>query len=162
MKRMGIVIVAMAVLGLVFAAPALAADKCGNPAICQYVEHVPTSKGSKPATGENPQTVAKLPTSVTRAIRQETTASEAATLEQIATTAGYGAPAKIKVKKSLRRQLRQELRSSRMDGSKPMPAAFGAVSGGSSNRLLALVIIMGVMLAAAVAIAGLRRRNSRR
>jgi hypothetical protein len=162
MKRMGTAIVAMAVLGLVFAAQALAADKCGNPAICQYVEHVPTSKGSKPATRENPQTVAKLPTSVIQTIRKETTASEAETLEQIATTAGYGAPAKIKVKKSLRMQLKQELRSSRIDSSKPIPAAFGAVSGGGSDRLLALVIVMGMMLAVAVAIAGLRRRNSRR
>jgi hypothetical protein len=159
MNRMVKAIVVMAVLGVSAAAPAAwAGDKC-NPAVCQYVESVPTSKGSKAATESHSKKVSKLPSSVQRSIRSELTPTEAQTVEKIATSSGLGAPEKIKVKKKERKVIQTKVRTSRVARSKPLPAAFGAVSEGGGGRMLALVIVLSVMTVAALAFAGLRRRT---
>jgi hypothetical protein len=164
MNRMVRTAVVLVVLGLSVSAPATwAADKCKNPAICQYIEDVPTSKGSRPTNTDSTSTpVTRLSTKVRETIREASTATDAQTLEKIATSAGYGAPETLKVKKQQRNAIQAKVRAAQIDRAKPLPAAFGAVSDGGGGRVLFLVIIMGVMTVAAVAFAGIRRRNAGR
>jgi hypothetical protein len=146
---------------LVLGAPAaLAADKCTNPnpAICQYVEDVPTSKGSKP-TGVGKEKVNKLPRAVERELRKEGGAL-APVLEEVATSTKYGAPEELKATKQEQKQVQKELRAAQVERGRPIPAALGAVSGSGDGRLLGLVIVMAAMTVGAVAAAVIRKRGT--
>jgi hypothetical protein len=160
MKRMLRAMVITAFVALAVGVPAAWADRCTNPnpAVCQYTEDAPTATGSKPVgTGGNKQ-VTKLPTSVQQSIQTQG-GSEASTLERIATTAGAGAPAKVKVKKAVKTRVRKALKNRSVDNQKPVRAGFSAVSGGGNGRLIVLVIVMGAMTLAALALAVARRRG---
>jgi hypothetical protein len=154
--------IVIGVLAALVGAPAAWADG-KNPSIEQYVEQIPTSKGSKPAGGPATK-VSKLPQRVENTIRTETgSATAAKALEEVATSARFGATKKVVVKKvAARKQLEKQLRIKDVEKAKAIPAAIGAVSESGNGRLLALVILMAVMAAGAVALAALRRVGSRR
>jgi hypothetical protein len=151
--------IVIAVFALLLVAPAAWAGG-KPPSIDQYVEQIPTSKGPKP-TGGPAQTVSRLPRTVERTIRSEG-GNDAQALEEVATSSRFGAPKKIKVAKKERKQLEKKLRAKSVEEPKAIPAAIGAVSETGNGRLLALVIVMATMTAAALALAGLRRRGARR
>jgi hypothetical protein len=159
MTRMLRATVITAFAALAVGAPVAWAGDCANPAICQYQEQVPTSKGSKPVgTGGNKQ-VSKLPTSVEHSIQTQS-GSDATALVRIATTSGAGAPQKIMVKKSEQKRLHRQLKKANVDQSKPVRAGFSTVSGSGNGRLLALVIVMAAMTLTALALAVVRRRSA--
>jgi len=159
MKRMLRATLVIVCVALVVGAPAAwAGGKPGNPAIDQYVEQVPTSKGSHAVGAGKSHRVSTLPTSVQHALRDQ--GGDALVLEKIATTSDYGASKRIKVKKADRARLHKELKQAESEQAKPVRAGFGAVADDGNGRLLTLVIVMGVMTAAALALAVARRRGS--
>src|SRR5215216_4039669 len=160
MKAIRITIVIAVFAALVGASSAWAGGK--NPSIEQYVEQIPTSKGSKPAGGPEKK-VTKLPQRVEETIQTEAGSdAEAQALEEVATSTRFGATKKVRVKKAESKRLEKRLRSKDVADAKAIPAAIGTVSETGNGRLLALVIVMAVMTAAAVALAALRRRTGQR
>jgi hypothetical protein len=156
----GTVVVAACLL--IFGAPAAsAADKCTNPnpAICQYVEDVPTSKGPKQTGVGKEKKVKQLPRSVEKKIREESP-TLAPKLEEVATSTKYGAPEEIKATKQEQKRVVKRLRAAEVERNRPIPAALGAVSGSGDGRLLGLVIVMAAMTVAAVAAAVIRKRGT--
>jgi DUF917 family protein len=161
MKRMLKAMVITSLVALVVGAPAAWA-KCTNPnpAYCQYTETAPTATGTKSVGSGGDKQVSKLPTAVQHSIQtQSGSATTASTLERIATTAGAGAPAKVKIKKAEKTRVHKALKKVSVDRAKPVRAGFSAVSGGGNGRLVVLVTILGVMTLAAVALAVARRRG---
>lgn len=156
----GTVVVAACLL--VFGAPAaFAADKCTNPnpAICQYVEDVPTSKGPKPTGVGKEKKVKKLPRSVEQEIRKES-GTLAPVLEEVATSTKYGAPEETKATKQEQKQVQKQLKAAEVERGRPIPAALGAVSGSGDDRLLGLVLVMAAMTVGVVAAAVIRKRGT--
>ena len=154
--------VVVAVCLLVLGAPAaLAADKCTNPnpAICQYAEDIPTSKGSKPTGSGKEKKVKKLPSSVEQKIREESP-TLAPKLEEVATSTKYGAPEEIKATKEEQKRVAKRVRAAQVERARPIPAALGAVSGSGDGRLLGLVIVMAAMTVGAVSVAVIRKRGT--
>jgi hypothetical protein len=145
-RRLVGVLVALLV-GLASAAPAMA----GGGLVDQYTEQVPTASGSS-GGGGGPTYSAPLAGSV-RTQLYDNGGSDAKTLEQIATSSRYGAP-------------RVTLAPDATLGSVspgPLSAAVNAVTGGSDSRLVGLFVALmataAVMLGAAAARRGRRRRN---
>jgi len=155
----GTVVVAACLL-VMGAQASLAADKCTNPnpAICQYAEDIPTSKGSKP-TGSGKEKVKKLPSSVEQKIREQSP-TLAPKLEEVATSTKYGAPEEIKATKQEQKRVAKRVRAAQVERARPIPAALGAVSGSGDGRLLGLVIVMAAMTVGAVATAAIRKRGT--
>jgi len=149
-------------------APAAFADKCGNPAICQYEEQIPTATGSKVAGSGGSKQVAKLPKAVQKSIAKQTgSTTETQTLVKIATTSGAAAPKAVKVKTPKQRHKQQHVRKAikraelkSAKSAKPIRAGFDAVSGGGSGHLTGLIVVIAVMTVAAAAAAIVRRRSA--
>jgi hypothetical protein len=146
-------------------APAAFADKCGNPAICQYEEQIPTASGSKVAGSGGATKVANLPKSIERSIARQTgSATETQTLVAIATTSGAAAPRAVKVKTAKQRQKQQHvqkaIKRAEVNSAKPIRAGFDAVSGGGNGHLTGLIVALAVMTAVAAAAAIVRRRSA--
>jgi hypothetical protein len=141
---------------------ARAGDKCGNPAICQYEEQIPTSGGSKVVGTGGGKKVAHVPASIVKSLVDQTGSQATAQhLLELATSSG-AAPAKIKTTKAERTRIDKAITGTEAKPARPVAAGFAAVSGdGGNGRLLALVIVMGVMTAAALALAAVRRRGAR-
>ena len=98
LRRLPAVRRALVVLAAASGSAALAASaQAGSPAqpvssaIAQYVEMIPTGEGVQAAGVGAPRTT-KLPPKIARQIRKHAGA-DAATLEQVATSSAYGAPA---------------------------------------------------------------------
>jgi hypothetical protein len=156
-------VLAMASVVLVYADVAAAKKnpcKAGpvDPSIDQYVEAVPSGCGR----AHGGKIVAKLPKTITRALQQQG-GSDAALLEQVATSSTFGAPAvNGKVNAKGHRAEKKRLRSVRQEKRSAVPEALGAIGalggGSGGGRLLGLVIVMGATAAAAFAFALLRLR----
>ena len=161
MKRMLKAMVITSFVALVFGAPAAWANCTNpNPAYCQYTEQAPTSTGTKAVGSGGDKQVTELPTAVQHSIQtQSGSAATASTLERIATNAGAGAPAKVKVKKAEKTGVQKALKKVSVEKAKPIRAGFSAVSGGGNGRLIVLVTVLGLMTLAAVALAVARRRG---
>ena len=143
-------------------APAALADKCSNPAVCQYEEQIPTATGSKVAGSGGSKKVASLPTSVERSIARQTgSQAETQTLVNIATTSGAAAPKKIKLATAKQKHVQKAIKRAEVGSAKPVRAGFDAVSGGGDGHLTGLIIVMAVMTAAAAAAGVARRRSAR-
>ncbi len=183
--RIAVAVAAAASAALVV--PGLARAEERPPAIDQYVEQIPTSRGSQ-ATGrpqpdrstaptgrttarpgrdsaesgrgaraESHSGVAPLPAAVERKLRAQG-GSDGALLRSIATAPELSAPKPVRVDKAERARLR-EVRKNQAE--QPLSAAVGAVTETGDGRVLALVIAMAAMTAFAVAAAGLKRRAVR-
>jgi len=162
MLRAMLIVVFVALGVAAVQAPAALADKCSNPAICQYEEQIPTASGSKVAGSGGSKKVANLPTSVERSIAKQTgSTTEAQTLVNIATTSGAAAPKKIKVAKAKQKHVQNAIKRAEVGSAKPVRAGFDAVSGGGDGHLTGLIVVMAVLTAAAAAAGVARRRSAR-
>jgi hypothetical protein len=140
-------------------------------AVDQYVEDVPTSKGStRPGQGKSTKTT--LTPSVSSQIEAEG-GSDADLLREVASSSDYGAPQKAKPQKAKPKKAKADgpKRSIRTDDGAPVAgpddpsageaisAAASAVQGGDASRLVALLIALFVITLAVLAAAGLRQKR---
>jgi hypothetical protein len=151
-------------VGVAARAPAAHADKCGNPAICQYEEQIPTATGSKVAGSGGSKQVSRLPKKVQASIAAQTgSTTEAQTLVKIATTSGAAAPKAPRAATAKERQkehhVQKAIKRAEVQSARPVQAGFDAVSNGGNGHLTGLIIALGVMTVVAVA-AGVARRRS--
>jgi hypothetical protein len=150
---------------LVAGSPAYAKGPClkngGPSSVQQYVEQLPQACGSS-ATGTGNQQ-RKLPASIAHKIDQQSgNQATADLLKNIATSQSYGAPTqKIKVRHKLSETQRNVLSDSKARHSSALSASVGVVTDGSDSRLLALVILMGV-ITVFVLVSAVRRHRVRR
>jgi hypothetical protein len=130
-------------------------------AVDEYVEDVPTSEGDSSTGGGKPKRKS-LPRSVVSQVKSEG-GEDAAALEELATSSAFGAPQKQI--KELRNETHgpivkpePEAESDGRDGLAAAAATAG--TGGNGSRLIGLLIVLGVISAATVALA--RRARARR
>jgi hypothetical protein len=153
------VAVTAAVTLLAWAAPAAAQDPCNESAIDQYVECVPTDKGSN-APGTQTEDRTPLSGAVQQAVAEEGGA-DAPILTEVATSSRYGAPQR-KLKIDRDPGARESAASTSGGDTSAGDAASAAVSAVQSGDAGRLVGLLGALLAIAVgtlAYAGLRQKR---
>jgi hypothetical protein len=151
------VLVATGIAALTLSVSAQADPKPPKPlsAISQYRESIPTASGPAFPGHTTEPTRAALPPSTARAIDARG-GSDAETLKQIARSPDYGAPVTSLPPPRVR------------DGvpTRPAPApvfrsSFDVITSGTSNGVIALLVVMGATLLAAGLASIKRRRTSR-
>jgi hypothetical protein len=154
------VAVTAAVTLLAWAAPAAAQDPCNESAIDQYVECVPTDKGSS-APGTQAEDRTPLSGAVQEAVSEEGGA-DAPILTEVATSSRYGAPQrKLKIDRD---PGARESAASTSGGEDTSPgeavsAAVSAVQSGDAGRLVGLLGALLAIALGALAFAGLRQKR---
>ncbi len=147
--------------------PASAQAPCGNSAIDQYVECVPTgdgkssSSGGAPPTSSGGQAGGSLPPSVASRIRSGG-GEDAHVLQQVATSPQYGAPTKRLGRSASKETARiDKAPASGDDGStgEAVSAAIGAVQGGDAARLVGLLLAPFLISLAVVGTSALRHKR---
>jgi hypothetical protein len=163
MRRAG---VALVIAALAFAAPAPAQSPPEEPppgvsSIDQYIEQIPTSRGSRVAGAGN-RKGQPLPPQVRRQLREQGGA-DAAALERIATSPAYGAPERPlnRASERSRRKSRELVRVPRDDDSSLGGALSAAASATGEDGGWRLGVLGGVLLAttAGLCAAAYRRRG---
>ncbi len=159
MKRglRAIVVAAVASAALLAAGPAWSScghtTKKGNPAIAQYVEQIPTSCGSQPASqsgASGSSGGAPLPASTARRISN---GPDKSVLRRVATTR----PARVRLRGADFPRGADRLLN--VTGQNSLGAAVGGVA--TNGSMLALVIVMAALAALAIGGALYRRRMPR-
>lgn len=120
----------------------------GNPAVQEYVEHIPTVCGPKASGRGGPTT--SLPSTI---LRRLGSGPDAALLRDVATSEKWGAP-QTKIRKF-------DSDGPTQTGRNPIAASLGAVTGGSNGRLIEVLALMAVIAAAAAGAHARRRRIGR-
>jgi hypothetical protein len=164
MRRIGVALVVAGVLAL--AAPAVAQNPPEEPppgvsSIDQYIEQIPTSRGSRVAGAGN-RKGQPLPPQVRRQLREQGGA-DAAALERLATSPAYGAPERPLAGSSEppRRKSRELVRVPRDDDSSLGGALSAAASAPGEDGEWRLGVLAIVLLAttAGLGAAAYRRRG---
>jgi hypothetical protein len=147
------VVVSAVLTVLTLGATGTASAKCrhtpkGNPAVKEYVEHIPTVCGPKESGTGTGST--RLPASINRALG---TGREADLLRNLATKDSFGAPQT----KTGKPNARLNTKLQRNAGRNPLTAGISAATGGSDGRLILLISLMAVLALGAGAVAYRRR-----
>jgi hypothetical protein len=156
------VAVTAAVTLLAWAGPAAAQDPCGESAIDQYVECVPTDKGSS-APGTDKEDRTPLSGAVQEAVAEQG-GDDAPILTDVATSSRYGAPQRtLKIDRD-RDPAARESAASASGGEDTSPgeavsAAVSAVQSGDAGRLVGLLGALLAIALATLAFAALRQKR---
>ena len=126
----------------------------GNPSVAQYVEKIPTACGSKgdrgSAAGSSQPNTSSLPPAVNAKLQKQATGRQGKLLRNVAASTRFGAPSI------------PERKTYQQPGSRSaLSASVSAVSSGSNNGLIALLVVMAAVTLGVVAVAAYRRRTTR-
>lgn len=154
LARRHIVVLGVVLAAFVVASPAW--GKCGhrtkkgnNPAVSQYIEHIPTSCGPTPDSHAGGGVVPrKISRQLHQLHRQRHGSGDASALRHIASTASPRAKLRGPDAEGLFRSGRNSL-----------GAAFSVATDGSNGRLIALIGVLGGLAALALGGALYRRRS---
>jgi hypothetical protein len=144
--------ISLAALAL-FAGSALAASPADTALLDQYEESVPTSEGAQGGSGPGADGSNPLPGAVQQGLYKALGKKDGAALERASTAARYGAP-----------QSTLGAGSGTLGGLEPrrgnaVSDALSAIGGGGS-RVLAVLLLLGIVTGSIVIASALRRRQT--